>query len=102
MAMNLSNLLASAALLAMGPAATDGPEATPTAEVEAATKILSARLHFTTGPHEENGNRPWTTRDLVIEGTHLTGDAPPDDAAAWYVDVTDERKVVASSEVIVK
>lgn len=77
-------------------------EGTITAEVEAATKILSARLHFTTGPHEENGERSWITRDLVIEGTHLTGDAPPDDGTAWYVDVTDERKVVASSEVIVK
>jgi hypothetical protein len=72
------------------------------AKVSAQTKIVGSRLHFTSGPHSKNKERKWTTRELVVKAGMLLGDAPPTTATAWYVDVTDERKVVASSEVMVK
>ena len=81
------------------PALNDGKIST---KVVSSTKILTARLHFTTGPHKKNSTRPWTTRDLTLAGNRIEGDGPPDDATAWYVEVTDERKAVASSEVMTR
>jgi dienelactone hydrolase len=68
----------------------DGPE-----------PIVAARLHFTIGPHVENPTRPWTTQPLEVHGNRVEGPAPPEDATAWYVDVTDQRKAVVSSEPMV-
>ena len=70
------------------------------AKVTSSTQLVSARLHFTTGPHKDNPKRPWVTQELQVEDGMITGAAPPPDATAWYVDVTDERKLLASSEVI--
>ncbi len=71
------------------------------ADVKSETKLVTARLHYTTGPHPENPTREWVSRPLMIKANTLVGDAPPGDATVWYVDVTDERKAVVSSEVIV-
>ncbi len=71
------------------------------AKVTSATKLVSAQLHFTTGPHTQNQKRSWTTRPLQIKDGVITGQAPPTDATVWYVDVIDQRKVLASSEVMV-
>ena len=72
------------------------------AQVKAVTKLVSARLHYTMGPHAKNKSRPWTTKELVIEGNLIKGDASPKEATAWYVDLTDERKVLVSSQVMIK
>ena len=73
-----------------------------TAQVKSATKLLAARLHYTMGPHEKNKSRPWTTKELVIEGNLIKGEVPPKEATAWYLDLTDERKVLVSSQVMAR
>jgi hypothetical protein len=72
------------------------------AQVKASTKLISARLHYTTGSHTENKARPWTTKNLAVDGHSIKGDSPPKEATAWYVDLTDERKVLVSSQVMVR
>ena len=71
-------------------------------EVTSSTKLLGARLHFPTGPHKKNKPRPGTTQGLTLTDKSIEGDGPPDDATAWYVEVIDERKAVASSEVMTR
>ena len=71
------------------------------ATVEGAQPLVAARLLYTTGPHPENPTREWTSRPLEIHDHTLVGEAPPATVTAWYVDVTDDRKLVVSSEVIV-
>ncbi len=71
------------------------------AGVKAATRLISARLHYTTGPHVKNKTRPWVTMDLELKGNRVSGQGPPPEATVWYVDVRDERKALVSSEVIV-
>ncbi len=73
-----------------------------TATVKASTKLVSARLHYTTGPHAKNKSRPWMTKELIVEGNNIKGESPPKEATAWYVDLTDVRKFLVSSEVIVR
>lgn len=70
--------------------------------VASETKILSARLRFTTGPHKENRQRKWQSRDLKVDGLRVRGEAPPKDATVWYIEVTDEREYLLSSEVMVR
>ena len=72
------------------------------AEVNSVTALDSASLHFTTGPHEDNHRRKWTSRALKLEGKDASGPAPPGNATAWYVEVRDERGLIASSPVVVK
>jgi cephalosporin-C deacetylase-like acetyl esterase len=69
------------------------------AEVESPSALQQATLQFTSGPHRENKTRPWQARPLAIDGKTIRGDAPPADATAWYVTVTDERGLLVSSEV---
>ncbi len=71
------------------------------AEITSPTRLVSARLHYTTGPHAENPTREWTTQPLEIHDATISGPAPPADATVWYVDVTDERNALASSEVMI-
>ena len=73
-----------------------------TANVKSSTKLVSARLHYTVGPHEKNKGRSWTTKALVVERNEINGEGPPEAATAWYVDLTDERKVLVSSQVMVR
>ena len=72
-----------------------------TATAESATTIVSARLHYTTGPHRQNSTRDWVTLPLTVEGKRISGQAAPPNATAWYIDVTDERKALVSSEIMV-
>ena len=72
-----------------------------TSSVKTETKLLSAQLHYTIGPHPENKTRLWVSVPLTIDGKKIHGDAPPANATVWYIDVTDQRKALASSEVIV-
>lgn len=71
------------------------------AEVQGTQPLVSAQLHFTTGPHPQNPTRKWISRPLEIHGRAISGEAPPSDATVWYVDVTDDRQLLISSEVIV-
>ena len=59
-----------------------------------------ATLQFTSGAHRENKTRPWLARLLTIDGNKVRGEAPPADATAWYVTVTDDAGVQVSSEVV--
>ena len=70
------------------------------ATVKSSTKLLSANLHYTSGLHEQNGKRSWTTVPLIVDGQQIHGAAPPQDATVWYIDVRDERNAVTSSEVM--
>ena len=72
------------------------------AEVESKTALSAAELHFTTAPHAENHKRAWTARPLTINGTKITGDAPPAEATGWYLSIKDERGTLVSSEVTVR
>ena len=71
-----------------------------TANIESKTKLLTANLHYTTGPHPENKTRGWKSLPLEVDGFKIHGAAPPKEATVWYVDVRDERKFVVSSEVM--
>ncbi len=71
-----------------------------TTSVQSKTKLLTANLHYTTGPHPENKTRGWKSLPLEVDGLKIHGVAPPAEATAWYVDVRDERKFVVSSEVM--
>ncbi len=72
------------------------------ASVSSKTRLNEARLHYTTGPHSKNKERPWITQTLTIDGSRLIGDAPPPQATAYYVDVRDERKALVSSEFVTR
>ena len=69
--------------------------------VKSETKLIEAKLHYTTAPHEQNRGRAWQTVDLKVRGKSVQGAAPPKGATVWYVAVRDERKAIASSEPIV-
>ena len=71
-----------------------------TATVRSKTRLVSANLPYTTGPHAQNKQREWKTVPLKVDGHKIHGAAPPKDATAWYVDVRDERKALVSSEVM--
>jgi len=70
------------------------------AEVESTAPLKLATLQFTSAPHQDNKTRPWLARLLTIDGKRIRGEAPPADATAWYVTVTDERDALVSSEVV--
>jgi dienelactone hydrolase len=71
------------------------------ATVKSETKLIEAKLHYTTAPHEQNRGRAWQTFDLNVKGNSVQGAAPPKETTVWYVAVRDERKAIASSEPIV-
>jgi dienelactone hydrolase len=68
--------------------------------VKSETKLIEAKLYYTSDPHEQNRTRMWKTVDLALNGNLIHGDAPPNNVKVWYVAVRDERKVIASSELI--
>ena len=72
------------------------------ASVNTKTKLHTARLHFTKGPHADNKDREWTTIPLKVNGTLVQGESPPNEATAYYIDVRDERNILVSSEVIAR
>lgn len=71
-----------------------------TTTVQSKTKLISANLHYTTGPHPQNKTRAWETIPLKVDGQKIHGAAPPKSATVWYIDVRDERKYLISSEVM--
>jgi len=73
-----------------------------TATVTSPTKIISARLHYTTGPHQQNGRRAWVSKPLQVDGEKIYGPAPPRAATVWYVDVRNAQKALVSSQIMVK
>ena len=70
--------------------------------VKAETKLIEAKLYYTSDPHEQNRTRMWKTVDLALNGNLIHGDAPPNNVKVWYVAVRDERKAIASSELILQ
>jgi len=71
------------------------------ATVKSETKLIEAKLQYTTAPHEQNRGRAWQTFDLNVKGNSVQGAAPPKETTVWYVAVRDERKAIASSAPIV-
>ena len=63
--------------------------------------LKQAELHFTvdTGPINQ---WQWKTQPATIEGESITADAPPAEATAWFVTVTDERGAIVSSRVVIR
>ena len=70
--------------------------------VKSETKLIEAKLHYTTAPHEQNRSRVWKTIELKVDGHHAQGAAPPSEATVWYIAIRDERKAIVSSELIVQ
>ena len=68
--------------------------------VKAETRLIEAKLYYTSDPHEQNRTRMWKTVDLALNGNLIHGDAPPNNVKVWYVAVRDERKAIASSQLI--
>ncbi|MEC8988381.1 MAG: hypothetical protein VYB66_03995, partial [Verrucomicrobiota bacterium] len=69
--------------------------------VQSDTKLIEAKLHYTTASHEQNRERAWETVDLKVDGLLVRGSAPPKEATVWYVAIRDERKAIVSSALVV-
>lgn len=67
-----------------------------TAELAQPVKIKTAVLQYTTdaGPNPE---RKWHSIPLQIEGTKISGAAPPEGTKIWFINVTDEFGALTSS-----
>ena len=65
------------------------------------TKLIEAKLHYTTASHEQNRERNWETVELKVDGHSISGSPPPGEASVWYVAVRDERKAIVSSELMI-
>ena len=70
-------------------------------KVQSDTKLIEAKLHYTTASHEQNRERAWETVDLKVDGLLVRGSAPPKEATVWYVAIRDERKAIVSSALVV-
>jgi len=66
---------------------------------ETTTPIARARLHYTIEPHQRNKERYWETRVLEHNGKSVRGEAPPEEATAWFIDVRDTNGLLISSPV---
>lgn len=76
-----------------------------TAEFSATGPVARPRLYYTTGPNSDYMSRDWNEVKLTIDGNLLTGPAPPAEATAWYISLSDTEETktylaIASSEVI--
>lgn len=69
------------------------------AAIAAKTAVQSAALHYTSSKEPIN-KRMWTTVPLEVKEGTVVGAAPPADANAWFLTVTDDRNLTTSSEVI--
>lgn len=76
-----------------------------TARVEAETKLVSARLYYTTDPlgklYPSEGLKPyfWQEIPAQFENGSIVADRPPREAVIWFITVTDERDLTVASEV---
>tara|TARA_R110002095_G_scaffold72727_7_gene61878 strand:+ start:1987 stop:3258 length:1272 start_codon:yes stop_codon:yes gene_type:complete len=70
-----------------------------TAELVQPVKIKTAVLQYTTdeGPNPE---RKWLAIPLQVEGTKISGAAPPEDTKIWFINVTDESGSMTSSPLV--
>ncbi len=66
---------------------------------ESAVKVREAALHSTSDTTAIN-KRNWQTAAAKIDGNTIVADAPPADATAWFITVTDERGAIVSSRVV--
>lgn len=66
------------------------------AELAQPVKIKTAVLQYTTdeGPNPE---RKWHSIPLQVEGTKISGAAPPEGTRIWFINVTDETGAMTSS-----
>jgi dienelactone hydrolase len=69
------------------------------AKVNAKTRLLSTALHYTTETGPIN-KRQWQTVPGRVEDSHLVVDAPPKEAAIWFITATDQRGAVVSSALV--
>ena len=65
------------------------------------TKLIEAKLHYTTVSHEQNRERNWETVKLKVDEHSISGPPPPEGTSVWYVAVRDERKAIVSSEIMI-
>lgn len=61
--------------------------------------LKEAALHHTTDTGPIN-KRKWQTTAAKIDSDIVTADAPPADATAWFVTVTDQRGAIVSTRVV--
>lgn len=67
-------------------------------QVESATKIVKAELHYTAAIGIRT-KRQWKTVACKIRDGYVIGSGLPEDANTWIVTVTDDRNAMVSSEV---
>lgn len=67
------------------------------ADVECETKLLKANLTYTNDKGAFS-KRKWQSKPARIEGKKIISEAPPKDATAWFITVTDQHNAVVSSE----
>jgi len=60
---------------------------------------VTSQLHFTTDKNAIN-KRTWQTGPTKVMKEHVVADAPPPDATAWFISITDDEKSTTTSEVI--
>lgn len=69
------------------------------ADVDTKTKLVSAQICYTTdrlpGDYE---TRRWVEKPMTIQGNRIIADRGPEDAAIWFMTVTDQRGVTVSGE----
>ncbi len=86
-----------------------------TALVETTTRLVSAKLYYTMDLHIgtgglsydfNKGGRPWKAgrtwieKPASIDRHSIIAEHPPTNSTAWFLTVTDERKVLVSSEIM--
>jgi hypothetical protein len=87
------------ALPQVGPLAMSGGKITAT--VKTPTKLTAAALNYTTAKLAGNNRvRKWTEMPATVKDNRITAAAPPKDATVWFLTVTDDRKLLVSSELM--
>ena len=69
------------------------------ARVRSKTSLKSAHLHYTTGTTPIN-KLDWETRPASLDNRQVISCPVPDEAALWFLTVTDERDAIVSSELV--
>jgi len=86
-----------------------------TAQVETTKRLVSAQLYYTTDSHvgitsydrskggsEWEASRSWINTPASIDHNSIRANRPPQNTTAWFLTVTDERKSMISSEIILR
>ena len=74
-----------------------------TAAVDTQTKLVSAKLCYTTDqlPGDPR-TRKWAEKPAQIEENIVLADLPPENTAVWFITATDDRGATVSSELVFK